>query len=117
MSMAEALDLAAASGWVPVLAHPRELKHSDRTLYALVRAWRDRGLRGMEVYHPSAAGHGYEPLDRMARELGLLVTGGSDFHSPADRRARTGIGVTAAAWTRAEEDIRALREAMAAGPH
>ncbi len=112
MSMAEALGLAAECGWIPVLAHPRELGHSDRTLRSLVQSWRERGLRGIEVYHPSAKAKGFAPLDHMAREMGLLVTGGSDFHAPGERKLHCEIGATCGSWQSAEEDIAALMSAM-----
>lgn len=114
LRMAEALDLAAQCGWVPVLAHPRELGRSDRTLRILVQAWRLQGLRGLEVYHPSAVSKGFAPLEHMARELGLLVTGGSDFHAPADKRSHSGIGAMSDVWRQAERDIDELTQAMEA---
>jgi hypothetical protein len=44
-------------------------------------------LRSPEVFHPD---HGPEDVARysaMAAELGLLVTGGSDYHGPGSGRA------------------------------
>ena len=45
-----------------------------------------------------------------ARRMGLLVTGGSDFHQENDRHGR--IGATADSWARAEEDMEALMCAL-----
>lgn len=110
LTMAEALPLLARNGFVSVLAHPCELQQPEPMLTCLLEKWRDMGLRGVEVYHPSAASRGYGTLDAMARRLGLLVTGGSDFHQENDRHGR--IGATADAWIRAEEDVAALMEAL-----
>ena len=114
LTMAEALKLVNEAGWVPVLAHPRNLHLADEVLEAMLDVWQMQGLRGIEVYHPSARLSGYETLERMARRRGLLVTGGSDFHRDNDRGHGT-IGCTARAWHSAKEDIQALWRAVEQG--
>ena len=106
----EALTLARESGFIPVLAHPFEMGFGVHTLSQLLPEWKEQGLMGLEVYHPSAAAKGYAPLDSTARRLGLLVTGGSDFHQSGDRHGEPGC--TAPFWPRAEEDVHLLLEAM-----
>lgn len=71
---ARALALLHDAGAVPVLAHPGE--EGKGLLGELVRA----GLRGVEVIHPShdPAMAGYYRF--RAEQMGLLVTGGSDYH-------------------------------------
>lgn len=110
LSMAEALPLMRRCGFVPVLAHPAMLEKDDMTLRVLLEKWRSMGLMGVEVYHPAQTSAGYAPLERMARGMGLLVTGGSDFHQDADGHGFPGC--TAAAWSTAEEDVRRLIAAM-----
>lgn len=110
LSMEEALPLLTRNGFLPVLAHPYELKLEEPLLYALLDKWRGMGLCGVEVYHPSAAGHGYAPLERMTRRMGLLVTGGSDFHQENDRHGR--IGCTCDSWTTAQQDLERLMQAL-----
>ena len=76
----DALALVRAAGGVPVFAHPIARRRgpvvSDETIAAMAEA----GLVGLEVDHPD---HG--PDDRahaagLARELGLISTGSSDYH-------------------------------------
>lgn len=110
LSMREALSLMRGSGFVPVLAHPALLQKDDVTLRALLHQWKDQGLMGVEVYHPSMTAKGYGRLERMTRGLGLLVTGGSDFHQESDGHGMPGC--TAVDWRRAEEDVLALRQTM-----
>ncbi len=43
-----------------------------------------------------------QAFDRMARQIGLLVTGGSDYHGSV-KKVRLGDGMHF--WTRREEDI------------
>ena len=73
-----------AGGGVAVLAHPVQLKIGDgQELEDYVRRLAAWGLGGIEVYHPDHSdGQTRHYLD-LARSLGLLVTGGSDFHGSA----------------------------------
>ena len=112
MSMAEALPLLRGEGFVPVLAHPALLGKDDMTLRQLLEAWATRGLMGVEVYHPSLMGR-EAALERMARSMGLLVTGGSDYHQDGDSHGQ--MGATAEDWQRAEEDMTALWNALRTG--
>ncbi len=78
---AEAIALVHDLGGLAVVAHPR---YDD--LDAVLEELAALGLDGIEAYHashePAEAAH----FDRRARGLGLLVTGGSDYHggSPDD---------------------------------
>ena len=111
LGMAEALPLMRRNGFIPVLAHPAELSKDDTTLRMLLESWQDQGLMGVEVYHPSQMSRGFARLDAMVRRMGLLVTGGSDFHSEGDgRHGRPGC--TAAYWRNAAEDLECLQQAM-----
>lgn len=110
LSMAEALPLLRRNGFVPVLAHPAELEKDEMTTRVLIEAWQKQGLMGVEVYHPSWMSRGYAGLDAMVRRMGLLVTGGSDYHTDDGKHGQ--IGCTAPYWRRAEEDVQALLSAM-----
>ena len=110
LSMEEALPLMRREGFVPVLAHPTLLGVDDMTLQSLLRSWQCQGLMGVEVYHPSRAGRGFDALARMARRMGLLVTGGSDFHQEGDSHGLPGC--TAECWQDADRDVHALLRAM-----
>lgn len=77
--LGEAIGAVRRAGGLAVLAHP--VWYEDPR--GLVRKGRDLGLDGIEVYHPDHGGREEEFL-REARDLGLLVTAGSDFHAEAD---------------------------------
>ncbi len=111
LTMAQGLALLRRNGFVPVLAHPAELEKDDMTLRVLLEAWQKQGLMGVEVYHPSQEQHGFAALDRMVRRMGLLVTGGSDYHCDDNRHGQPGC--TALHWHSAEADVQALQEAIA----
>jgi predicted metal-dependent phosphoesterase TrpH len=85
-------DRAAAvireSGGIPVLAHPMSLFVAWGRLPDLIRELQNRGLAGLEAWHPSAKPRSCRRLEALARSLGLYVTEGSDFHGPALRPDR-----------------------------
>ncbi len=112
LSMAEALPLLTRNGFVPVLAHPAELNRDDMTLRMLIEAWQKQGLRGVEVFHPSQEKRGFAPLEAMVRRMGLLVTGGSDYHCEDNRHGMPGY--PAPHWRNAAEDACALLTAVKA---
>lgn len=110
LSMAQALALMRSSGFVPVLAHPRLLQVEHNALRTLLRHWTDQGLMGVEAVHPSARGY-EEQLGRMARAMGLLVTGGSDYHCDGDSHGD--VGYPAGYWPTMADDALALCDAVA----
>jgi predicted metal-dependent phosphoesterase TrpH len=72
---AEAISLIHAAGGVSVLAHGG-VSVPDRIIEALA----SDGLRGLEVWHPQHGALAMRRLRTLASKLGLLETGGSDFH-------------------------------------
>ncbi|MEO8449684.1 MAG: PHP domain-containing protein [Gemmatimonadota bacterium] len=62
-------------GGITSLAHPR-----DRATRAVLTDLKARGLDGVEVYHPSQSPDVRGRLMALATRLGLLPTGGSDWH-------------------------------------
>ena len=110
LSTGDTVAALSGMGLVVVLAHPMRLELERETLYALIREWKARGLRGVEAYHPSAGRRGARLLDALAREEGLLVTGGSDYHGDAGTRAR--MGRLPCGWRTLERDIAALMAAV-----
>lgn len=109
LSMGEALPLMRQSGFVPVLAHPALLNLDELSLRPLLCAWKEQGLMGVEVYHPAQM-HRCAQFDSMARSLGLLVTGGSDFHKCGDHHGSP--GAVCGKWPCAQQDVAALIAAM-----
>lgn len=73
----EAVELVATAGGVPIWAHPPG-DLVDPLLPGLVRS----GLRGLEVYRPRHARSDVLRYEGICRTSGLLLSGGSDWHSP-----------------------------------
>jgi predicted metal-dependent phosphoesterase TrpH len=73
---AQAIAAIRASGGLAALAHFREAPDRPDVLRELMAA----GLRGLEVHYRSFDRPTTEAVGAVARALGLLATGGSDYH-------------------------------------
>ena len=67
-------------GGVAVLAHPTTVSTDRQELRDMITELSETGLDGIEVFNNLAQAEEMEFLRRLAGELGLLVTGGSDYH-------------------------------------
>lgn len=65
-----------AAGGVAVLAHPGEYDSYD----LLQQLARDHEIEGVEVWHPKNREGDEQLFTETAREYGLVMTGGTDFH-------------------------------------
>ncbi|ORC30670.1 hypothetical protein B4O97_17950 [Marispirochaeta aestuarii] len=83
----ECVNAIRSAGGIPVVAHPWSLKISFSTLLELIPQWKEIGIMGMEIIHPSVNRDQSSRLGLLARDNGLVCSGGSDFHGvPEDRR-------------------------------
>jgi predicted metal-dependent phosphoesterase TrpH len=97
----EAIDLIAADGGVPVLAHPGRLKDE-----ALVDDLAEAGLVGIEVFYPTHEPGQVAMFRAKAVRYGLVMTAGSDFHDPRYNTRGVGMDVD-------EEDLRPFLDLVA----
>lgn len=88
-----ALRLIKEAGGVAILAHPLSLYVSWGRLPSVIAEWKDLGLEGIEAWHPTTKVRSCERLEKLAQQLGLLATAGSDFHG--ENRPERKLGVTA----------------------
>ena len=75
-----AVQLVRAAGGVPVFAHPAASTRGTTVGDDAIRAMAAAGLAGLEVDHRDNAPADRERLRALAGELGLVVTGASDYH-------------------------------------
>ncbi|MGW5850873.1 PHP domain-containing protein [Streptomyces sp. NPDC055254] len=76
----EAIRLVQAAGGVTVFAHPAAVKRGRCASEATIAALADAGLDGIEVDHMDHDAATRARLRGLAADLGLLVTGSSDYH-------------------------------------
>ncbi len=88
----EAIERIRESGGLPVLAHPVQLRTSnDGELERVVKDLLDLGLVGLEVIHSDHDARLIENYTNLADRLGLIKTGGSDFHGSNKKDIELGI--------------------------
>ncbi len=78
VSPQDAVEVIYEAGGVPVIAHPHDIDIAEE----LIKDLMNYGLRGIEAYHRKHSPACVEYFSSMAERLGLIVTGGSDFHAP-----------------------------------
>ena len=90
---AEVIATVLGAGGVSVVAHPRQLRlESVAACEALFAQLATAGLGGIEVDHPSHHAEDRLLYARIAESLGLVRSGGSDFHGDAKPDIRIGVG-------------------------
>lgn len=82
--------LGKAAGARVSLAHPHTVGHPE-VVRALLLRTREAGLEGMEAYYGPYATRERASWLALGLELGMVITGGSDFHGSA--AAGNGMGV------------------------
>ena len=85
------LDFLTGIHAVPVLAHPFLNLDAERLAEFLPQA-KKRGLIGMEVRYTLFDDAETELAARMARDFGLLPSGGSDYHGTRKNNTFLGVG-------------------------
>ena len=81
------------SGGTAILAHPMSLFLAWGRLPDTIKSLKERGLDGLEAWHPTAKPASCKRLEELGKKLNLIITAGSDFHgaSRPDRK----LGITA----------------------
>jgi predicted metal-dependent phosphoesterase TrpH len=69
------------AGGVAAVAHPGKNRRDD-----LIAPMAEAGMAAIEVFHPDHAPDQVEQYRTVAAALGLLMTGGSDYHGPGSGR-------------------------------
>ena len=110
LSMPDAIAMVHAAGGLAVLAHPGGAGTRER-LTALAA----QGLDGVEVKHPSHSPSDTNKLRALCEQLGLVISGGSDWHGAADGPRTIGMMQVPEEWlTRQDAHLAVLGRAPAA---
>jgi predicted metal-dependent phosphoesterase TrpH len=121
LTLAQAARVIKEAGGVPVLAHPGAYNNRLDPI-TVVRNARAAGVEGVEVYYPYNQGHHLSGvrsrwitrIDALAGELGLLKTGGSDFHGrPHDIIQPGDMGLTEEQYAAFKQGWQTLRATVA----
>lgn len=91
---AEMVRVVRDGGGVPVVAHPIRLSISDTAVERQVfEELKAAGLLGIEVIHSDHSAEQQAHYAGIAEEIGLLPTGGSDFHGSIKPKVFLGRGI------------------------
>jgi predicted metal-dependent phosphoesterase TrpH len=89
----QAIKIIRSAGGIPVLAHPGLLGIEDpHELEDLIQNLMQMGMGGMEVYYPEHSSEQISLYAELARQNGLLMTGGTDFHGSIMPGIKMGSG-------------------------
>ncbi len=90
----ECIELIRNAGGIPVLAHPATIYLHDDQLRGLIMGLAECGLGGLEVYYAEHQPANIQKFKGWAEELGLICTGGTDYHgaNTPDLKLGTGFG-------------------------
>ncbi|MBN1270443.1 MAG: PHP domain-containing protein [Kiritimatiellae bacterium] len=80
LSPEDSITLVRVAGGVPVLAHPFTLRLGKMELRRELKALSECGLEGIEAYYPEHDAETTREYIKLAKDYGLIVTGGTDFH-------------------------------------
>lgn len=88
----QAIELLKSVDATVVLAHPFLLGLQGPDLRGVIRQLKDYGLDGLEAYYTQHRPDQTLTYLRIAKDLDLLVTGGSDFHGTVKPKIQLGTG-------------------------
>lgn len=88
-----AVELITECGGISFLAHPHLTKLSDNELKEFLLELKSYGLCGVEGYYTDYTPEMQEKYQNMAKELGLLISGGTDFHAAMKPHISIGTGL------------------------
>lgn len=80
ISPEQAIDIIKEAGGIPVLAHPVFINHGQPLERDDISRLVTSGLQGIEVFHSRQDREDSQYYLKIAHDLDLLITGGSDFH-------------------------------------
>jgi hypothetical protein len=89
---ADATDQIRQAGGIAILAHPVMYHLPDGKLRELIHEMKAHGLTGMEAIYSENSTGDEQHYKQLAREEGLRISGGSDFHGSNKPDIRLGIG-------------------------
>lgn len=88
----QAVHLIYRTGGIPVLAHPLLYHLAEADLCGLVTSLKKAGLMGIEAVYSTHSVLEENLVRRLAKQYGLLISGGSDFHGSNKPRIDLGTG-------------------------
>jgi predicted metal-dependent phosphoesterase TrpH len=93
VSPEEAIDCIHRAGGLAFFAHPYQTKLGYDGIFNLAKHLKECGLDGIEGYYSEYTPEMGEKFRKMATDLDLLLSGGSDFHAAMKPHIAIGSGI------------------------
>ena len=107
------IELIKKAGGIAFLAHPYSLKLTNEKTFAKIKELKEYGLAGIEAYHSNCTPNQSATYVKMAKELGLMISCGSDFHGPEIKKdVKLGYGNNENLPTDNEEIVNEILKAL-----
>ncbi len=87
-----AVELIESAGGVSFVAHPHLIRLNDTELRSFLLELKQYGLCGIEGYYNEYTPKMQEYFQNLAYELGLEISGGTDYHAKMKPHIEIGIG-------------------------
>lgn len=78
----EIISMIKKANGIAILAHPQNLKLDDKDLMKKIKELKLYGLDGMECYHSEQTKEEMIKFRKIAEDLDLIITKGTDYHGP-----------------------------------
>ena len=89
----DAVELIAECGGISFLAHPHLTKLPDDELKEFLAELKSYGLCGIEGYYTDYTPEMQAKYHALAEEMGLMISGGTDFHAAMKPHINIGTGL------------------------
>lgn len=93
LTACDAVELISKCGGISFLAHPHLTKLPDDELRDFLLELKGYGLCGLEGYYTDYTPEMQEKYQALASELGLMISGGTDFHAAMKPHISIGTGL------------------------
>ena len=90
LTASEAVKLITGAGGLAFAAHLHLMRKPDDELFLFIKELKENGLSGVEGYYTEYTPKMQEKYQNLAKSLGLLISGGTDFH--AEMKPHISIG-------------------------
>lgn len=88
----QAVHLISSTGGIPILAHPMLYRLPENEMDTLLSSLKKAGLIGIEAIYSTHSALDENLVRQMAKQHGLLISGGSDFHGSNKPYIDLGVG-------------------------
>jgi predicted metal-dependent phosphoesterase TrpH len=88
----EAVELIKECGGLSFVAHLHLIKMEDEPLRKFLSGLKEHGLDGVEGYYTEYTPEMQAKYQRMAKDMGLMISGGTDFHAAMKPHISIGTG-------------------------